>query len=81
MYFLCAARGRPKRNANAEESDSHDESKDASAAEPEETPKNDEADSKSNDAAAAVENNTHEAKEESANNNAETPKVCLFVIE
>lgn len=78
--YTFAARGRPKRNAKDEESDSHDESKDTSSAtETEESGKNEEVDAKSND--VAVENNAHEAKEESANNNAETtPKVVIEVL-
>lgn len=77
---MFTARGRPKRNAKDEESDSHDESKDTSSAtENEESAKNEEVDSKNNDA-AAVENNAHEAKDESANNNAEVPKVCSVMF-
>lgn len=69
------ARGRPKRNAKDDESDSHDESKDASSAtETEESGKGEEA------AGAATENNAHEAKEEVANNNAETPKVSALTV-
>lgn len=67
MYFI--GRGRPKRNANVtDESDSHDDTKDSSATEGEEAPKNAETDGKSNE--VPMENNTHENKEEPANNNA-----------
>lgn len=81
IVLFFTGRGRPKRNAKDEESDSHDETKDgggggATTTEPEENSKNEaeEADGKTNDV-AAVENNAHEAKDEGANNNAETPKV------
>lgn len=67
-------RGRPKKGVqNADESDSHDESN-------KDVPMTD-AESKSEENkkdVALVENNTHEEKEESANNNAESSAKVKF---
>lgn len=79
LFFKIEARGRAAKKVEKEESsDSHDENKsETSATENEEQVKNNDETKSETDAAEA---NSHDEKEEPANNNAEAEKVSDCVI-